>query len=121
MVGLLKRLLLVAFVILFLLSIRHDLTVGVFANTTDINKEAPTEVNEDNKQIEKPSNRYQSVKHTVKAGETVLSIVENLNRTGPPVTMEQMILDFESLNPTIDPHQVQVNKTYKFPVYSNHQ
>lgn len=55
---------------------------------------------------------------TVQAGYTVLSIVEHLHGKELPVPIEQVIRDFQELNPNIHPEEIQVGKTYLFPIYS---
>ncbi len=54
---------------------------------------------------------------TIQPGETVLSALEKLNGT-LPVSIEQAIQDFKTLNPSIDPMMIQAGHTYKFPLYS---
>jgi hypothetical protein len=55
---------------------------------------------------------------TAKAEDTILSIMEK-ERDGPlPVSIEQLIKDFESLNPGVKAESLQIGKTYKFPVYN---
>ncbi|HWO98001.1 MAG TPA: hypothetical protein VNM45_16995 [Bacillus sp. (in: firmicutes)] len=58
---------------------------------------------------------YISVK--VKAGDTVLSIIEQLANGSVPVSIDKVITDFKSLNKGISPQNIQLGKTYKFPIY----
>ncbi|MDX8364216.1 hypothetical protein [Cytobacillus sp. IB215665] len=53
----------------------------------------------------------------VKRGDTVISIVEELYNGPIPVSMEQLLNDFEALNNNLKPEQLQAGKTYKFPMY----
>lgn len=54
---------------------------------------------------------------TVQAGYTVLSIVEHLHKQQLPTSIEQIIDDFKTLNPNIHPDDIQIGKTYRFPLY----
>lgn len=122
----LKKALVTLFSILFLISIFKDITTGTFSfeDVTSAKQSPPQEIVQEQQPKgtrsntnESQSKRYQKIEHHVKAGETVLSIMENINKTGPPVSIQQMIQDFESLNPNIDAHQIQINKSYWFPIY----
>lgn len=53
----------------------------------------------------------------VKAGDTVLSIVEQLTDRSIPVSIDKVITDFKTLNKGISPENIQIGKEYKFPVY----
>jgi hypothetical protein len=55
--------------------------------------------------------------HTVKKGETVFSIVDRSNDGSPPISAEQIMKDFERLNPETKASLIQSGKAYKFPVY----
>lgn len=57
------------------------------------------------------------IKVKVKAGDTVLSIVEQLTHRSIPVSMDKVIADFKALNKGISPENIQIGKEYKFPVY----
>jgi hypothetical protein len=57
------------------------------------------------------------IKVKVKAGDTVLSIVEQLTHSSIPVPIEKVIADFKALNKEISPENIQIGKEYKFPVY----
>lgn len=59
---------------------------------------------------------YQEVK--VAAGQTVLSIVEQIQGGPLPVSISQLITDFQVLNPKTEPEMIQIGKVYKFPVYT---
>ncbi|MCI3196511.1 hypothetical protein GXP75_12715 [Bacillus sp. HU-1818] len=50
---------------------------------------------------------------TVKKGDTVMSIVGN---TGSP---DEIVRDFEALNPNVKASSIQAGTAYKFPVYHN--
>ncbi|MFC3882936.1 hypothetical protein ACFOU2_05225 [Bacillus songklensis] len=58
---------------------------------------------------------YLTVK--VKAGDTVLSIVEQLAQDSVPVSIEKVVKDFKTLNKGMSPQSIQIGKEYKFPLY----
>jgi len=55
----------------------------------------------------------------VKPGDTLLSIVEELNEGKKMSSIESVIKDFEMLNPDSEAALLQIGKTYKFPIYTN--
>lgn len=118
-----KKILFIIIIILFIASLSHDLTTGTFPNATSKEKTSEETAIEESSQDtnttdSKQSNkRYEVIQYEVKAGETVLSILEILNENGPPVTINQMLEDFEGLNDQQNPHQIQTNTPYYFPVY----
>lgn len=52
----------------------------------------------------------------VKSGDTVLSIVEEINNKQIP-SIEKIVDDFKELNPNQSPGKLKVGKLYKFPKY----
>lgn len=52
----------------------------------------------------------------VQPGDTVLSIEEHLN-PNKSISIIQVLSDFKSLNPSVDPNHIQIGKTYKFKLY----
>ncbi|MCA1031758.1 hypothetical protein LCL95_12055 [Bacillus timonensis] len=62
-----------------------------------------------------PKIQYKTVK--IKAGDTVLSIVEELANGSIPVPIQTIVDDFETLNKGVKTHHIQIDKTYKFPIY----
>jgi len=54
----------------------------------------------------------------VEPGETLISIVENYLDKPIPVSIDQLISDFKSLNPKQAPEKLQIGKVYQFPDYS---
>lgn len=54
----------------------------------------------------------------VKAGDTVLTIVENRLEAPIPVSITEIVSDFKALNEGITPEKIQIGKTYLFPDYS---
>ncbi len=118
-----KKLLIFFCCVLFVVSIGKDLTTGTFPKSSaqqQIQEPKAEDVSRKQSPNEKKtvtSKRYQTVQHKVTAGETVLSIIEKLNQNGPPVTIQQMIKDFEHLNPDVEPHHIKTNHIYTFPIY----
>jgi hypothetical protein len=133
-----KKLLLTLLFLFITYVIYYDLSAGVLSKPTSI----VLLQNKESKQIEKPATKelkvekanqqqksinngneeelyYQEVK--VAAGQTVLSIVEQIQGEALPVSISQLITDFQALNPKIEPEMIQIGKVYKFPVYSEKQ
>ncbi|MFD3447715.1 hypothetical protein ACFDTO_24290 [Microbacteriaceae bacterium 4G12] len=52
----------------------------------------------------------------VKSGDTVLSIVEAINKKKLPA-LDQVVDDFKKLNPNESPAKLRIGKSYKFPLY----
>ncbi|MFT4412647.1 hypothetical protein ACLM5H_02195 [Fredinandcohnia humi] len=75
-----------------------------------------TIVHEEDVTNQYPTMPYQTVE--VKAGDTVLSIVEALNKDKPLSSIETIIKDFETLNPKVKANLLQIGKAYHFPLYS---
>ena len=96
-------------------SIYYDLTQGTIpspkedsipaSNIVQLLEDTDTIIEEDYVMIE------------VMPGDTVLTIVERITNGPLPVTVPQLIHDFELLNDNVTPEKIQIGKTYKFPVY----
>ncbi len=54
----------------------------------------------------------------VEPGETLISIVESHIEKSLPVSIDQLIEDFQTLNPGQAPEKIQIGSTYQFPDYS---
>ncbi|HZG69952.1 MAG TPA: hypothetical protein VEY51_00315 [Chondromyces sp.] len=54
---------------------------------------------------------------TIKGGDTVLTVAEQLHPEGLPVSIDQVIDDFEKLNDGLSPEKILIGRTYKIPVY----
>jgi hypothetical protein len=103
-----KKLFSFIFIALLFYTIYYDLRVGTLPNSI---------VNEAHvKAQEKPKIAYFKTK--IKPGETLLSIVEKQLKKPLPVSISDIINDFELLNPGQKPEEIQIGKTYKFPDYS---
>src|SRR5690625_2352299 len=99
------------YLLLFLIitSVYHDLTTGSLPHT---------ESNIDQAQIEQTHHEIIIVKRDVQAGETVLSIIEKINQDQlHELDISKILSDFKQLNPDADPFNLQLNKSYYFPVY----
>ncbi|MDY0408454.1 hypothetical protein ACFFIS_02740 [Virgibacillus soli] len=105
----LKRLCTYALIILFVISIYYDLTVTNKVPTID------------NSTI--PNNNVESFhvkKVKVSRGDTLLSVVEQINQgISGHLNMEEIIMDFKTSNPNIDPYKLEVGKYYYFPIYED--
>ncbi|WP_421379874.1 hypothetical protein ACOJQI_16505 [Bacillus salacetis] len=113
-----KRLCIFLLIMIVSYSIYYDLKAGTLPKaeesaiqvTANESKESPPEETEEEIKIE-----YISV--TIKSGDTVLSLMEE-KLDGPlPVSIDQLIEDFEFLNEGQSPQDIQVGKSYKLPVY----
>jgi hypothetical protein len=90
----------------------HDITSGTLPSAT----KAAASQTQSAHTGDKSSMGYKIIK--IKAGDTILSIMEK-EKDGPiPVSIEQLIKDFETLNPGVEAESLQIGKTYKFPVYT---
>ncbi|HEU5138773.1 MAG TPA: hypothetical protein VFT51_02290 [Bacillales bacterium] len=94
--------------VLVVYTIYYDLEYGTLPHTS---KAATVETH---KQQDKP--KIPSRKIKAKPGQTVLSIVEKLNGSNP-VSIQKVVHDFEKLNPDVEASQIQIGKTYRFPIY----
>lgn len=64
------------------------------------------------------TNSAPSFEAEVEPGETLISIVENHIKKPLPVSIDELIEDFQSLNPGLSPEKIQIGSTYEFPDYS---
>ncbi|WLR43958.1 hypothetical protein LC087_07585 [Bacillus carboniphilus] len=108
-----KRLLWFITFILVTYAIYYDLSVGTINNQLNISHE------EDFSSINSPKLNYQA--YRVQEGDTVLSIVKEMNDVTPSVSI--IIEDFKYLNPDTEVYEIHPNVTYEFPIYhdSNHE
>ncbi|MBO8156077.1 MAG: LysM peptidoglycan-binding domain-containing protein [Bacillaceae bacterium] len=111
-----KKLLLGLMIVLFAKSLLYDLTAGVLQNRIEpIQPDSKQEQFDPRPQHEKIS--YKTVSYQVQSGDTVLSILEQLNPELNTISVDQLMADFKKLNPGVNPHQILQGKTYLFPVY----
>ncbi|ALX48101.1 hypothetical protein [Lentibacillus amyloliquefaciens] len=106
-----KKMILYTFLILFLLSIHRDLTVGTFLNSTP---------DQQNKLHIMEQEKMEVLKVQVGQGETVLSIVEEINEPhSSNLDIPQILADFKSLNHGVKPTDIKKEEYYYFPLYKN--
>ncbi|MCB7159607.1 LysM peptidoglycan-binding domain-containing protein [Bacillus subtilis] len=97
-----KRLTLVCSIVFILFILFYDLKIG----TIPI-QDLPVYEASAKTAVQEPA--YKTVK--VKPGDTVMSIVGS---AGSP---DDIVKDFEALNPNVKAHAIQAGTAYKFPVY----
>jgi hypothetical protein len=114
------RLFIAALICVTIFSIYYDLSNGTIpiANekqatpvmtTPSLTEELETETESDSNAT------YIEVE--VKAGDTVLTVAERIANKPIPVSITQLVEDFQVLNEGMEPEKIQVGKTYKFPLY----
>ncbi|MCJ7843421.1 hypothetical protein MUB24_21600 [Lederbergia sp. NSJ-179] len=99
-----------SFIIIY--SMYHDLTVGVLpALSANSGSREDVEIiqNQDKDMFEKE----------VRPGDTVISILEENQQDSLPVSIDQIIDDFERLNNGLKPEEIQIGETYRFPIYAD--
>lgn len=114
------RLFIAALILITIYSVYYDLSSGtipepaapVTATAQPSNSEAQAE---SSAQPSPTNNLYIEVE--VKAGDTVLTIAEKIANKPIPVSITQLVEDFQILNDGTTPEKIQIGKTYKFPVY----
>ncbi|QXE00442.1 FimV family protein [Terribacillus sp. DMT04] len=111
-----KRIGVFLFCCALILSIWKDLTIGspIPAASTAENEPTQPDTATQKNNIKKT---FQPVLLQVKQGDTLLSITNELNNHELHVTMEQVIQDFEELNPEKDPYALNAGSAYYFPHY----
>ncbi|AST06765.1 LisM domain containing protein [Anoxybacillus flavithermus] len=65
----------------------------------------------------KPTKELPYREVTVQRGDTLLSIIEREMNGKLPVSIDQLITDFQALNPHVNAHSLQAGKTYRIPLY----
>lgn len=107
-----KRIFLFLFGLLTIYVIYIDLTAGTLPQA-ETQKPEQTVVTMTN-----VKSAMDSFEAEVEPGETLISIVENHIKKPLPVSIDQLIKDFQSLNPNLSPEKIQIGSTYEFPDYS---
>ena len=107
-----KRIFLFLFALLTIYVIYIDLTVGTLPQD-ETQKTEETVVTMTN--IKSSANSFEA---EVEPGETLISIVENHIEKPLPVSIDELIKDFQNLNPGLSPEKIQIGSTYEFPDYS---
>ncbi|MFD2046081.1 hypothetical protein ACFSTA_12140 [Ornithinibacillus salinisoli] len=105
-----KKTLLYLFIILFLVSIYKDMTIGT--QISEDKNEYSTTVDSEQ------ARHFQAIKIKVQPGETVLSIAEQLNEfENTPLVIDDILTDFKTLNPNVNPYDIKSHSYYFFPLY----
>ncbi|ANC77883.1 hypothetical protein ABE65_014210 [Fictibacillus phosphorivorans] len=105
-----KRFIRVCVIMLILYVVAYDLKIGTLPQSSSANAEIQTEKKQDQK------NKQKFKTYEVTPGDTLISVVEKLNSNNN-YSIVSMIKDFKSLNPEVNPENIQIGKSYKFPVY----
>ncbi|MDR6998764.1 hypothetical protein [Neobacillus niacini] len=106
-----KKLLGLVLTALIIYVIYIDLTVGTLPSDSVQTVEAKTETHS-------PKSTLPSFQATVEPGETVISIVEHQLKKPLPVSITELVKDFQLLNPGYSPEKIQVGASYQFPDYT---
>ena len=118
-----KRIGLLLIILVILYSTYYDLTIGTLPNglknTVQANteKETTLPLEQQIEEPESPNNNEAFQEVVVEPGYTVLSIVEHLHEGPIPASIQEIIYDFEELNPGIKADSLQIGETYLFPLY----
>lgn len=107
-----KKLFILLFSVLIIYVIYMDLSVGTLPNQTQKAETVASVQPQTDTGI--PAFRAK-----VEPGETVISIVEHHINKALPVSIQDLIKDFKSLNPGKSAENIQIGSTYFFPDYSN--
>jgi hypothetical protein len=109
-----KRLGVLMAIIFVIYIVQYDIKYGTLPHAKGVPVSATAEEASAQKSS-KPDISYLTVK--VNAGDTVLSIVEQLAQDSVPVPIQQVVKDFKTLNNRISPEDIQIGREYKFPLY----
>ncbi|HEX6922297.1 MAG TPA: LysM domain-containing protein [Bacillales bacterium] len=99
---------------LVIYTIYYDLEYGTLPQTS----KAATVQSHKQQHEQKKQQQIPSKKVKVKPGQTVLSVVEQLNGSSA-APIQKIVHDFKQLNPDTDANQIQIGQTYRFPIYKN--
>ncbi|UCZ54536.1 hypothetical protein LGQ02_07180 [Bacillus shivajii] len=121
-----RPILVLTIIIIVIASAYYDLNTGTIPDQS-INESPEPELvasqleddidDSDESDIAEPALAYEEV--IVEAGHTVYGIVQALHQDEPfNVQAEQVVNDFEALNPQIEAHRIIVGESYRFPLYS---
>lgn len=108
-----KRILLPFFGLLILYVVYIDLTEGTLPGIAEKQTQVTT------KAVTSDTLEIAAFEAEVKPGETLISIVENHLDAPLPVSIDELIKDFEALNPGQAPEKIKIGSSYQFPDYSN--
>lgn len=109
-----KKIFGILFSILVIYVIYYDLTVGTLpASTTQ-----PVDAKVEQRTPAPAETDTPSFDAEVKPGDTVISIVEHKINKSLPVSIADLIEEFQTLNGGKSPEKIQIGSTYHFPDYS---
>ncbi|WP_188453643.1 hypothetical protein [Virgibacillus oceani] len=95
-------------ILLLIVSVYKDLTSGSFESD-----EKKIQFNTD-----QVSKKYKVIKVKVQSGDTVLSIMEEVNNNSKSLDITKLLSDFNAIN-DVDPHNLRVGHYYYFPLYND--
>lgn len=103
------------FIVLLIYSVYHDMNYGTLPTAV-----SPVETEEKEPSPTDKSDKTDSpyFEKKIQPGDTVLSVLEKRFDGPLPVPISTIIKDFHSLNNGMDPKEIQLGKSYKFPEYS---
>lgn len=107
-----KRIFLFLFGLLTIYVVYIDLTAGTLPKDET---QIPEETVATMANLENTMDAFEA---EVEPGETLISIVENHIKKPLPVSIDELIADFQSLNSGQAPEKIQIGSTYQFPDYS---
>ncbi|MBM7651650.1 hypothetical protein [Neobacillus cucumis] len=102
--------------ILVIYVIYYDLTVGTLPTSPAQKVDAKVEQVTPSSSLN--STTIPSFDAKVEPGDTVMSIVEHRINKSLPVSITELIEDFQTLNGGKSPEKIQIGLTYHFPDYS---
>lgn len=104
-----KKIIGILFIFLIIYAIYFDLTIGTLPQSTSQKVEAKVET--------EATIPYFEAK--VEPGETLISIIEHQTNKSLSVSIDDLVHDFEALNPGNSPDKIMIGKVYRFPDYAN--
>jgi hypothetical protein len=107
-----KRIFLFLFGLLTIYVIYIDLTAGTLPKDETQKQEQTVAT------MSTPDVTINAFEAEVEPGETLISIVESHIKKPLPVSIEELVKDFRSLNSGQAPEKIQIGSTYQFPDYS---
>ncbi|WP_160721721.1 hypothetical protein [Bacillus sp. USDA818B3_A] len=112
-----KKLLGFVLALIVIYVIYYDLTTGTLPTSPPQQADAKAEDTQASAPVDTDTG-IPSFDAKVKPGETVISIVEHKINKSLPVSIPELIEDFQTLNKGKSPEKIQIGSTYHFPDYS---
>jgi hypothetical protein len=120
-----KRMFIFFGIIILLYSVYYDLDKGTLNLTGRNSVNVTAQPQDDDKEmvdsVPLPVSSDSSLSYIekkIEPGDTVLSLVEDSVQGKLPVSIEQVVSDFEELN-NVAPGKIQIGRTYKIPHYAD--